>query len=64
MLSQDSVDSSERGSSLVMDNDDTSSVKSFSSVSDQPSPLAPVVRVINLFTVDWTSAGHLKDVPR
>ena len=59
MLSQDSVDSSERGSSLVMDNDDTSSVKSFSSVSDPPSPLAPVVRVINLLTVDWASAGHL-----
>lgn len=33
MLSQESVESSERGSSLIMDNDDTSSVKSYSSVS-------------------------------
>ena len=33
MLSQDSIDSTDRGSSLVMDNDDTSSVRSFSTVS-------------------------------
>ena len=33
MLSQESVDSTDRGSSLVMDNDDTSSVRSFSTAS-------------------------------
>lgn len=49
MLSQESVESSERGSSLVMDNDDTSSVKSFSSVSHPVSSVGSWFKFLMVF---------------